>query len=589
MPGNEIEEIKNRLDIVDLISSYIKLQKAGRNYKAACPFHSESSPSFMVSPERQLWRCFGCNKGGSIFDFIMEIEGVEFGDALRILAQRAGVELKKTDPALTKQLNTQRNRIYQICQLANKFFVKQLEASRTGQKMKKYLIGRGLKEKTIQDWQIGYAPKDWRCLRDFLNSRGYPDSEIEKSGLVIKSEKSNLSNPYYDRFRDRIMFPITDINSQIVGFTGRENPDQPNQNMGKYINTPNTLIYDKSKIIYGLDKAKLAIRKNDLCILMEGQMDVIISHQEGFNQAIASSGTALSEQQIKIIQRYTNNLAMAFDMDFAGETATKRVIDLSLAYGFNSRVIGLPQGQDPADLIGKDKKRWQDSVNSAQHIMDYYINTALNNFDPMTPEGKKNIANQVLPMIKKISNQVEQSHWLQMLSRKIQTPESALIEEMDKMKQDSAFQQNTSQNNNSVEPKKIIPLEEYTLGLLLAHPRQANKCKNYPHTIFSDGNLQKIYKIIKQTKSLTRTKEQISTEYQSQINDLTFKAEAQQEFTEEFEPEKEIDFCLHQLKKRRLQNKLKKLNDQIKQAEQENNKTLLKRLTKNFNDLLKQV
>ncbi len=586
MPDNPIEEIKNRLDIVDFISGYIKLQKAGRNYKAACPFHSETSPSFMVSPERQLWRCFGCNRGGSIFDFVMEMEGVEFGDALRILAQRAGIELKKTNPELAKQLNTERNRLYQICQLANQFFIKQLEAGQNGQAMKKYLAERGINQATIQEWEIGYAPQGWRSLKEFLNSRGYPDSEIEKAGLAIKSEKSNLANPYYDRFRDRIIFPITDINGQIVGFTGRENPNQPNQNMGKYINTPNTLIYDKSKIIYGLDKAKLAIRKNDGCILMEGQMDVIIARQEGFENAVASSGTAFSEQQLKTIKRYTNNLAMAFDMDLAGETATKKVIDLALAYGFNARVISLPAQKDPADLISQNKQKWQKAVKSAKHLMEYYLETALANSNPATAEGKKAIANQVLPMIKKISNQVEQAHWLQILSNRLQTPESALSQELAKIQENSV---NLSPLNKPAELKNCIPLEEYFLGLLLIHPKQIKRCQKYSEAIFSNLNLQEIYKLLKKTQSVNQVKKQASPVCQKQIEDLAFKAEVQQELAEEFEPEKEIEFCLSQLHKRRLQGKLQELNKKIKQAEQENDKRLLEKLTKNFNQLLKQI
>ncbi len=587
MPGNEIEEIKNRIDIVDLISGYIKLQKAGRNYKAPCPFHAESSPSFMVSPERQLWRCFGCNKGGSIFDFVMEIEGIEFGDALKILAQRAGVELQKTDPILAKQLSTERNRLYQICELANQFFNKQLEASKTGQQMQKYLISRGLKKQTIQEWKIGYAPNDWHCLKDFLNGRGYPDSEIAKAGLAIKSEKANSNNPYYDRFRNRIMFPITDINNQIVGFTGRENPNHPNENMGKYINTPNTLIYDKSKIIYGLDKAKLGIRKNNLCILVEGQMDVIMSHQNKFDYAVASSGTALSEQQMKIIKRYTDNLAMAFDMDAGGENATKRAIDLALGYGFNTQVIELPEKQDPADVILENKDNWEKAIKSAEHILDYHIQTALRNFGNQTAEGKKKIANQILPIIKRITNQVEQSHWLEKLSVQAQISESALRQELDKIRINNDFYQ--KKESNPIQPKKYIPLEEYALGLLLTHPKQIKECKNHSCDIFSNTDLQTIYKKLKQNKSVEEIKKQISKKYQDQIDDLSFKAEAQQELTEDFEPKTEINFCLNQLKKKYLQTKLQELNQQIKQAEQENNKNLLEKLTKNFNNLLKQI
>ena len=418
MTNNPVDDIKNKLDVVDLISGYIQLQKAGRNYKAPCPFHSEKTPSFMVSPERQLWKCFGCGRGGSVFDFVMEMEGVEFGDALKILAQRTGIELKKMDP----KLKTERTRLYEVCQLANLFFIKQLEASKAGKGICGYLNKRGLKTKTIKEWQIGYAPNQWRSLKDFLNKQGYSDGEILKAGLSVDKG--------YDRFRDRIMFPISDLNGLIIGFTGRENPDHPIEQMGKYINTPNSLIYDKSRVLYGLDKAKLDIKQNQYCILVEGQTDVIMSHQAGFTNTVASSGTALTDQQLGIIKRYTENLTMAFDMDNAGEIATKRGIDLALQFGFNTKIISLPDNQDPANYINKKASLWKEAISKAYNVMEFYITTAFSKNNAETAEGKKEIGKITLPVIKKISNKVEQSHWLQELAKRLKVQEGVLIEEM---------------------------------------------------------------------------------------------------------------------------------------------------------------
>ncbi|MBU1177574.1 MAG: DNA primase [Patescibacteria group bacterium] len=590
MTSNPVDEIKNKLDVVDVIGGYIKVQKAGRNYKASCPFHSEKTPSFMISPERQLWRCFGCNRGGSIFDFIMEIEGVEFGDALKILAQRAGVELKRIDP----KIKTKRTKLYEICSLANSFFIKQFEAGKIGKDMQKYLIERGLKQKTIKDWEIGYAPKGWQILVDFLNGRGYSSEDVLMAGLAVKSEKNTNRNKYYDRFRDRIIFPIKDVNGVVVGFTGRENPNSPNENMGKYINTPSTLIYDKSRILYGLDKARTDIRKKDLCILVEGQTDVIMSHQAGFANTVASSGTALTEEQLKIIKRYTNNLATAFDMDSAGEMATKKGIDLALQLGFNAKVISLLDNQDPADCIKKSASSWSKSINDAEYLIEFYLNRAFAKDNSNTIERKKEISKEILPIIKKITNNVEQSHWLQELAGRLMIQESALTEELKKIKDVNPYISNDIANNDVVNKKDILqapPLEEYTLGLVLAYPKIFRKYKDKLSHLFTDPYLEEIFEIFKKNKikknDLETLKKNLSDSLFEKTNDIIFKTESQRNLIEEFNPEKEIEFCFLELQKRNMQKELNKLNLEMKQAEIEKNEVLIKKLTKDFNKLIK--
>lgn len=589
-----IEEIKNRLDIVDVIQGYIRLQKAGRNYRALCPFHSEKTPSFMVSPERQLWKCFGCGKGGSIFDFVMEIEGVEFGDALRMLAQRAGVELKNTDRQLSAKLKTERTRLFEICDLANRFFVKQLEASQAGKNIQKYLTERGLKPQTIKDWQIGYAPNQWQALSDFLKNRGYPESEIVKSGLAIKNERKKTQGlDVYDRFRDRIIFPIKNLSGLVIGFSGRENPNNPESQMGKYINTPNTLIYDKSSILYGLDKAKLALRKENLCILVEGQMDVIMSHQAGFSNTVATSGTALTEQQLKIIKRYTENLAIAFDTDLAGEEATKRGIDLSLQFDLNTKVISLPNGQDPADLIRTDVSAWSQAVNWSRELVDFYLSSALAKNSPETAKGKKEISRIVLPVIKKIPNKVEQAYWIQELARRLKVQETALIEEMGKIKNTRAALYGAAPKNTEDRADKsprITNLEEYTIGLILAHPKMFKKCQNEHCALFTNSDLSKIFDAFKKSKgNMKKFKKILPSPLIKRIDSLVFEVEAQKSLVDQFEPEKEIEFCFNQLKKNQIKTKFNQLNLAIQEAESKNDKPALKRLTEEFDKLTKQI
>jgi len=583
-----VDEVKNRIDVVDLIQGYIKLQKAGRNFKANCPFHSEKTPSFMVSRERQLWRCFGCGKGGSIFDFIMEIEGVEFADALRMLAQRAGVELKKIDP----KLKTERTRLYEICDLATQFFSKQLEASQAGKKIKAYLSDRGLKQKTVSDWRIGYAPETWQGLTDFLNSRGYSDSEILKAGLGAKAEKPG-KRAYYDRFRDRIMFPIKNLNGIVVGFSGRENPNQPDSRMGKYINTPNTLIYDKSKILYGLDKAKLDIRKKDLCVLVEGQMDILMSHQAGFENAVASSGIALTEDQLRIIKRYTDNLATAFDMDQAGEVATKRGTNLALLNGLNTKVISLSDGQDPADCLQKDPSLWGQAIDNAQGLIEFYLDNAFSKNDPETAQGKREISKALLPLIKEVPNRVEQAHWLQEIARRLKVKEDVLIEEMKNQSSNDVQTRVVKKELPQNQDNNMPDLEEYVLGLVLSYPKILTKCKKEPCHLFTNSDLEQIFKALKDIKTkkinLVSLKKKLQPHLADRIDYLVFRAEIQKNLVSDFEPDKELKFCFDQLKNRNLKQKLSQLNLAIQEAENKKDKVSLQKLTKEFNKLSKQM
>ena len=460
--SSEIEEIKSRLNIVDVIGSYIKLEKAGINYRACCPFHSEKTPSFFVSPSRQLWHCFGgCNDGGDIFKFVMKIEGIEFVDALKLLAQRAGVELKTFSPDWEKA-KTKRQTLFDLSEKATSFFIFQLENSKTGKEAKEYLLKRGMKEETIKDWRLGYAPTAWQGLTDYLIGQGFKREDIVEAGLAIQSSK------LFDRFRGRIMFPIFDLNSQVIGFTGRifgENKDE-----AKYLNTPNTLLYDKSKALYGMNKAKMEIRKNDACVLVEGNVDCIMSHQSGVKNCIAVSGTALTPIHLGIIKRYSSNLILAFDMDMAGNNATKKGIDMAINNNFGVKVIGMSSKKDPADIILEEgSESWKKIIQEAKPINHFYFDLALKNKDINSIEDKKKIVSELLPIFKKIDNTIEQSYWIENLSNKLMIKEEDIRLEMDKVK---------IENNDSNEKKVVIDnkktrkklLEEMILSLAIINP-----------------------------------------------------------------------------------------------------------------------
>jgi len=595
---DQIQEIKDKLDIVKVVGSYIKLKKSGANYRAICPFHSEKKPSLFVSPARQIWKCFGCGASGDIFGFVKQIEGVEFGDALRILAKRAGVELKKQDP----KLRTKRQRLYEVCEIGCQFFEKQLKSSSTGKKARKYLLDRGIKEESIKKWRLGYSPDTWSELSDFLVGKGYQRSEVIKAGLAVKSSKSKGS---YDRFRGRIIFPIFDLHSQVVGFGGRVfGKEKEEKEIAKYINIPQTPLYNKSKILYGLNQAKVSIRKKNQCILAEGYTDVIMSHQAGFDNTVATSGTSLTSSHLNILKRYSDNLLLAFDMDVAGNTATKRGIDMAQRKGFGIKVIRMPEDNDPADIVSENPKKWGQIIEKAKSIVGFYFDSAFSKFSKKTAEGKKKIGEMVLPAIKRIPNQIERAHWIQELSNRLGIPEEDVFEQFKLTNKTSSSssrpeviepdQQETSTQSSRISKTRKEILEERALSLLFACPEHFELLEDDHFPCFSEKSSQllkqvcscvsKTQKKEKKEKALNQTLEKIkkeeNEEFKELIDTLCLKGEVDMEG--EMEPTTEIKFCLNELKSINIKKRLKKISEEIKEAEQNQNEQEITDLIKKF-------
>ena len=594
MTDSPVQQIKERLDIVEVIRDYLKLQKTGANFRAVCPFHSEKKPSFFISPARQIWHCFGCNSGGDIFRFIMQIEGVEFGDALRILAQRAGIELKRQDP----KLRTERQRLFEITELATKFFERQLEASKTGQEAKNYLLRRGLNEESIKKWRLGYAPDIWQGLSDFLVGKGYKRDEVAKAGLAV----SGREDSFYDRFRGRIIFPIFDLNSQVIGFGARifgtdQKTTTPSQKtaegevIAKYVNTPATVLYDKSRVLYGLDKGKVPVRKKDACILVEGYIDVILSHQAGQENTVATSGTALTLQQLRILRRYSENLLTAFDMDVAGDNATKRGIDLAQSQGFNVKVITIPGEKDPADIISKDPENWENIIKEAKSIVEFYFQTVFSRYPtkerPLSPEEKREISKILLPVLKKIQNKIEQSHWVQQIAKNLQVKEEDIIEELNKLssaKANEPFEGKDFSAEIEIKPKsRKEMIEERIIALLLRFPDRL--CLLEPRIIhcFSPG-IQQIATVFKETPGADLAKS-ITPDLADLYNYLSLKSEV-----EEFEdPEGEIKTCLREIICLDKKDKLFALSRDIKKAEESKDSAQIQCLAEEFNKVSREL
>lgn len=447
MAGFPSEEIKSRLDVYDVLSGYIRLQKAGANWRALCPFHNEKTPSFHVSSVRQIWHCFGCGEGGDIFKFVMKMEGVEFVDALRILAKKAGVTLRAQDPKLASE----RTKLLEICAAAARYFQNNFE-SEAGAEARAYLSARGMTEETMREFHIGYALDSWDGLYQFCTLKGYTGDTIEKAGLAIISEKSGKKR-YYDRFRGRIMFPIADANGDIIAFTGRYIKEREGE--GKYVNSPQTVLYNKSTVLYGLDKAKMAIRKEETAVLVEGQMDMIMAYQDGVKNIVAVSGTAFTPYQLATLKRYATKLCILFDADPAGDMATRKSIALAWDQGFVVSVAKVPGEKDPADFVVDHPAKLSGEIARAVSVMDYYFDTTFAQYDPKKVEDKKIIAATLLPQIKKLPNKVETHHWLEQLSLRLSTKVEYLEEEMKRIKPEESFLEQGAMSNKE-EEKEVI-------------------------------------------------------------------------------------------------------------------------------------
>ncbi|MFA6254213.1 MAG: DNA primase [Candidatus Paceibacterota bacterium] len=429
--ASSVEQIKAKLSIVDVVGSYLKLEKAGINYRGRCPFHNEKTPSFFVSPTRGSYHCFGCNKGGDIISFVQEIEGLDFIEALRVLAERAGVELEP----LRRGEGLANNRLYSLLEEATKFYSQQLDQNKEA---RDYLIKRGLTEQSIKDFRLGFVPEAWRGVYDHLVRSGYHEDEMIKVGLVISNTNTGpKAGRGYDRFRSRLMFPISSPNGKVVGFSGRIFGVET-ETMAKYINTPQTELYNKSKILYGYDRAKQAIRQNDECIFVEGQMDLIMSHQAGATNTVAVSGTALTEEHIQLVKRLTDNIILAYDYDLAGLKASLRAINLIRQEEINVKIAKLPSGEDPAEVIKADPAGWAKVIIGAKHYIDFMIDT-------LQEEGKTGlelnlgINNYVLPYVKALNKKMEQAHFVAKLSSLLHISEEAIWSDLQKINNDEAL------------------------------------------------------------------------------------------------------------------------------------------------------
>lgn len=470
------EEIRSRLNIEDVIGEYVTLKRAGRNFKGLSPFTSEKTPSFVVSPDKQIWHDFSSNHGGDVFSFVMEVEGLDFRGAMEVLARKAGVDLSLYQSSENRGIAKKKQRLLSALDLAASYYQQSLLKN---QHALEYVFKkRGLSKEVVQNFRIGYSPQSEDGLRKALIKRGFNDKELRDAGLVV--ERRGRKG---DMFRGRMMVPLSDAQGQVVGFTARLIDDQPGA--PKYINTPQTLLYDKGRQLFGLHMAKEAVRTEDIGVIVEGNLDVVSSHQVGVKNVVAAAGTALTEAHLKSLRRLSGNVALAFDGDKAGIAATERAIDIAQPIGVRLTVITLPEDvKDPDELIQKSADGWSKAIKQAQPVVDWIIDRYRNLYDIKSAEGKKQITTRALQVINKLTDAVEREHYLQVLAGETGISEGALKEKLSTI---GKTDESAKKPLKAVKVERTLPddnqglshiYEDSLMALLVAYPTVRDAARN---------------------------------------------------------------------------------------------------------------
>lgn len=601
-----VDDVKDRLDIVEVVGGYVKLTNAGANMRGLCPFHREKTPSFMVSREKQIFHCFGCGKGGDIITFVQEIEGMEFKEALRLLSERAGLDYRKYQTtAGSKEIPDNKETLRRLLEATTVYYQKQLESSEA-RSAKKYLADRALTGNSVQVFRLGYAPRSNgngypSALFDHLKGLGFTPEAIVASGSVYKKDGQSA---YVDRFRERIIFPIGDSLGRIVGFSARLLPgsDSP---QGKYINTPGTILYDKGSLFYGFHLAKQAIRENAEVIMLEGNLDVILSHQAGIRQAVATCGTALGKKQLSFLRRYTQKLTLAFDADMAGVKATKRAAELAWEDDFDVKVIPIKAGKDVADIVKENPEKWLKMVKRKKSLAGYFFNLAFKD-RVLSLDQKKALADRILKLLGSIPSQVEQSYYVKRLSEEVQVPESHLWESINKNK-----------NRNKTYPNKEKPakasseekrgreflLEERLIGLIYNYPKLYFKYHGrFERIVMSNPENENMYKVLAGRLSKLTKEERNkfkSADFNFESRDLQLKiSEIALSVDKDMgddpdenrdKAEEELLICLKALGKEFLKTQRFQLLQEIKESQKNNNASQLESLMKRLQEISREI
>ena len=591
---SDIEEIKSKLNVVDVIQDYLPLKKAGVNFKARCPFHDEKTPSFYVNPARQIWHCFGCGLGGDIIEFVKNIEAVEFPQALERLAEKAGVELSRQSFHPSPSSDNKKI-LFELNDLAARYYNKILLESKSAEEAREYLKKRKFSFATINSWQIGYAPDEWEKLYQFLNKKGYADSDIVQAGLAVKKDdpastrfarQGEAGGGYFDRFRDRITFPIVDVAGRTVGFSARIL--RPRENTGKYINSADSPIYSKSRILFGLYQGRNDIRVKNTAVIVEGNVDVVKSAQAGITNVVASSGTVLTEAQLEMLKRFSENLIFAFDTDEAGSEAQTRALETALGMGFDIKIVRFPEGyKDPDEAIDKDPNIWKEAVAKSEQFLDFYFRKLFDTIDLNDAVSKKHAVAKFLTLLAKVPDPIITTHYTKMLSDRIQVSQqviSGLLKEHASKKPKTESPK--AKTRAKIDPTQI--LEQRFVGLLLNNSAEIGKIiSRHQPDQFLNPDYREIISTLKKSDQTDFSKA-IQTLSQSKPAIEVARFAAQEEFLQE-DPVEELLVLSRRLMDNYINREQKRLAIAIAGAEKEGRVEDKLKYAQEYNNLVQTI
>lgn len=580
-PTEFLERLQSEADIVNIISGYIPLKPAGRNFKALCPFHQEKTPSFMVSPEKQIYHCFGCGAGGGVISFIRDYERVDFAEAVKILAEKVGLPLPEV--RLDQKLISKHKILYQINSTATEYFWRKLK-SPIGKKAWSYLQQRGIDKEIIDSFKLGYATPEWEGLLRYLTQKGFDQKDIERTGLVLPRQ----SGGYYDRFRDRIMFPIFDLKGRPVGFGGRI-LGQEDKKEAKYINSPQTEIFDKSHLLYGLDRAKEEVIKTEKIIIVEGYLDLLACFRAGIRNSTATLGTALTSSHLKMLARYCRTIIMIYDSDKAGEAAALRGLDLVLEHDLAVRLVNLPPGYDPDSFLAEyGTSALVKKIEESQNLFDYKINLLRQRYNLTDVEDRAAIAAEMLPTISKVNNQVLKSGYIRKLAEVLSVTEDAVLAELNRIEK-------SKPDNIYFKPQvkstlTLSPLEENLIGLMIGDFKAVLQVKesvsvdDFTHPV-ARLIVSKLFALIDKDEepSYIKLLSLVDDERVERILSRILLARPQP--VDEVKKQQELVECLAYFCRRKTGLELKHLKEKIKEAEFQGNQKQLTQLLKEYQNL----
>ncbi|KJJ83419.1 DNA primase [Candidatus Omnitrophus magneticus] len=583
IPQNIIDTILDRSDVVDVISGYVQLKKNGQNFKACCPFHSEKTPSFSVSPSKQIFHCFGCGAGGNVIGFLMKQENLSFVEALEKLADKAGVEIPKQYDRNDENVSIS-NQIYEINETAALFYQNYLLGG-NGNSARSYLKNRGFAVATVKTFRIGLAPDEWESFKNYCLNKKISLELLEKSGLSVRNDKTKNC---YDRFRNRIIFPIFNEKGKVIAFAGRV----LDNSLPKYVNSPETDAYRKGYNLYGLNFAKDSIREKGYVILVEGYMDVIIPFEHGIKNIVASSGTSLTTNQVRLLKKYTNTAVILFDADAAGENASLRGLDIMVTNNMEVKIATLPKGEDPDTFVRKHGvSSFENIIKSAKNIFDYKLDLLLSKIDSKDSVGKVKIKSEMLPTISLLSDHVLKSAYLSKLAEKLDVNEESLRLELKKVKNDYSYRYENERKFSDAEPRNYIKSELYLLGLAVSNYKWFQKLKQETDLkYFKDIVIKKIILDIEKlylNDNLIDVKKIIQMFGADDLcKNVIIKAISEVELIKE--RDKAFSDCVKKIKYDDKYNELKDLNERLKLVQGKGNVEEMRIILSRLNELYKE-